>query len=97
MTTGSFDSCRVATFGIYLCGAVLGGVLLQNASSTEVWGAFFFCLVRMMLRGHVEALEFFVPFVNSLPPFFIFPTLRVCSAAEGFKFHRVDLFLNELS
>jgi hypothetical protein len=47
MTTGSFDSCRVATFGIYLCRAVLGGVLLPNAASTEVLGAFFFCLVRM--------------------------------------------------
>jgi hypothetical protein len=36
-------------------------------------------------------------FVNALSPLFIFPTFRVCSAAEGFLFYRVDLLLNELT
>jgi hypothetical protein len=36
-----------------------------------------------------------VQFIDTLPPFFIFPTVRIGRTTIPFPFYRVDLFLNE--
>lgn len=34
-------------------------------------------------------------FIDTLPPLFIFPTVRIGRTTVRFLFYRVDLFLNE--
>jgi hypothetical protein len=56
---------------------------------------FFFRLRFHNLCGGGQALEFSVQFIDTLPPLFMFPTVRIGRTTVRFLFYRVDLFLNE--